>query len=247
MVHYKIQVNGIVQGVGFRPFVYALATGNNCKGSVINNTEGVTIHLEGDEQSIQQCIDAIKNSPPPLAKIIDIRITKLPLNGYTALTRPFHTQPNACRGCGPEYRLCDSSGKTITTQFDAIMEQVKALLKDHIVAIKSVGGYHLACDARSDRCVTLLRERKNRPFKPFAIMVSTIEFLETFCSVTAREKELLQSRDRPIVLVKLNKTISASCCTGFNLYRRLCFPTPFPIYLFHNNRENHLIRQRKHC
>jgi len=322
MVHYKIQVNGIVQGVGFRPFVYALATGNNCKGSVVNNTEGVTIHLEGEEQSIQQCIDAIKNSPPPLAKIIDIRITKLPLNGYTAFTieesqittckdtfippdvaicnecrdeffdstnrryhypfttcthcgprfsiiddipydrattsmrsfpmcsnclaeyrnplnRRFHTQPNACGICGPEYRLCDSSGKTILTQFDAIMEQVKALLKDHIVAIKSVGGYHLACDARSDRCVKLLRERKNRPFKPFAIMVSSIEFLETFCSVTAREKELLQSRERPIVLVKLNKTIFSTHVAPDLTYIGVMLPyTPFHYMLFDNNREN---------
>lgn len=317
--HYHIKVKGIVQGVGFRPFVYNLAVAHNLYGSVSNDTEGVSIHLEGPEKEIHQCIDRIQNNPPPLAQITGITITKLSPDGFTnfaiqestttnikdafippdvaicneclndffdvsnrrfhypfttcthcgprfsiiqdipydrentamkpfsmctqCLTeytnprdRRFHTQPNACWHCGPHIILCDSSGNVIQSQFDTVISLLQDLLKHHIVALKSVGGYHLACDATNDRCVQLLRERKGRPFKPFAIMVSSIEFLETFCLVSSKEKDLLQSKERPIVLVRLQKNILSPYVTPGLTYIGVMLPyTPFQYMLFANN------------
>ncbi len=320
--HYHIQVKGIVQGVGFRPFVYNVAVSHNLCGSVSNDTEGVTIHLEGPDEAIKQCVDIIRNNPPPLAQIIDIKITKLPPNGFKSFTilqsnttgtrdvfippdvaichecledffdvhnrryhypfttcthcgprfsiiddipydrdntamkpfsmcpqcyeeytnphnRRFHTQPNACPQCGPHIVLCDSSGKVIQSQFDAIISQLQTILKHHIVALKSVGGYHLACDATNDHCVNLLRMRKGRPFKPFAIMVSSLQFLETFCLVTQKEKELLLSKERPIVLLKLQKDIVSPYVAPGLTYIGVMLPyTPFQHMLFSSNDES---------
>ncbi|MCX8123024.1 MAG: carbamoyltransferase HypF [Spirochaetes bacterium] len=320
--HYHIQVKGIVQGVGFRPFVYNIAVSHNLCGSVSNNTEGVTIHLEGPESEIQKCIEIIRTNPPPLAQIIDIHIEKLPPDGFTHFSilestttttrdvfippdvaicpeclsdffdmgnrryhypfttcthcgprfsiiqdipydrentamnpfimcsecqreytnprdRRFHTQPNACATCGPHIVLCDSSGNILQTQFDDIIIHLQKILRTHIVALKSVGGYHLACDATNDECVKLLRQRKQRPFKPFAIMVSSLEFLETFCTVTNKEKELLQSKERPIVLVQLQKNIISPYVAPGLSYIGVMLPyTPFQYMLFHNNTQS---------
>ena len=320
--HYHIKVKGIVQGVGFRPFVYNLAVSHNLYGSVSNDTEGVSIHLEGPEEAIIQCIEIIQNNPLPLAQITDINITKLPLDGFTNFTiqestttdirdvfippdvaicnecledffdihnrryhypfttcthcgprfsiiddipydrentamepfkmcaeclkeytnprdRRFHTQPNACPQCGPHIILCDSYGNIIQSQFDAVISQLQELLKHHIVALKSVGGYHLACDATNDHCVQLLRQRKGRPFKPFAIMVSSIEFLETFCMLSPKEKELLQSKERPIVLVRLQKNILSHFVAPGLTYIGVMLPyTPFQHMLFANNAQS---------
>lgn len=317
--HYFIQVKGIVQGVGFRPFVYNIALSHNLCGSVSNDTEGVTIHFEGPEQEIQNCIKIIRTNPPPLAQIIDIKIEKLPPDGFTKFSilqsttttikdvfippdvaicheclddffdvhnrrhhypfttcthcgprfsiiddipydrhntamkdfilcsqcqaeyknpadRRFHTQPNACATCGPHIVLRDSSGNILQSTFDDVISHLQMLLKHHIVAIKSVGGYHLACDATNDKAVLLLRERKSRPFKPFAIMVSSVEFLETFCSVTPKEKELLQSKERPIVLVKLKNNILSTHVAPELTYIGVMLPyTPLQYMLFHNN------------
>ncbi len=320
--HYKIKVKGIVQGVGFRPFVYNIASLHNLYGSVCNTTEGVIIHLEGPESAIQNCIKIIQTNPPPLSQITDITIEQLPPDGYTQFSilestatrnkdvfippdvaicnecladffdahnrryhypfttcthcgprfsiiedipydrentamkpftmcwdcqseynnpadRRFHTQPNACARCGPHIVLCDSSGNILQSQFDAVISQLQELLTHHIVAIKSVGGYHLACDATNDFCVELLRKRKKRPFKPFAIIVPSIEFLETFCSVTPKEKELLQSKERPIVLVKLQKDIvSPHVAPGLSCIGVMLPCTPLQYMLFHNNSQS---------
>lgn len=320
--HYYIKVKGIVQGVGFRPFVYNVAVSRNLCGSVANNTEGVVIHLEGPEAAIQQCIEIIRTSPPPLSQILDITIEQLPPDGFTGFTilessttknkdvfippdvaicneclddffdvynrryhypfttcthcgprfsiiddipydrhttamkdftmcsqcqaeynnpsdRRFHTQPNACATCGPHIVLCDNSGAILQSAFDDVISHLQKILSNHIVAIKSVGGYHLACDATNDRTVLLLRERKARPFKPFAIMVSSVEFLETFCSVTPEEKKLLQSKERPIVLVKLKKNIlSAHVAPGLTYIGVMLPYTPLQYMLFHNNTES---------
>ncbi len=320
--HYEVTVKGIVQGVGFRPFVFNLATRLNIKGFVSNNTEGVIIHLEGEEFVLKQCIELITSNPPPLAHIFNITIKQLPPNGFTQFTiehssitllreafippdvaicndcltdfftpdkrryhypfttcthcgprfsiisdipydrentamhpfamcpdcreeytnphnRRFHTQPNACPQCGPHIVLCDSSGNILESRIDAVICQLHAILKEHIVAIKSVGGYHLACDATNDRCVALLRERKVRPCKPFAIMVSSVQLLETFCSVTAKEKELLTSKERPIVLVKRTKDILSKYVAPGLSYIGVMLPyTPFQYLLFENNPES---------
>ncbi len=116
--------------------------------------------------------------------------------------RRFHAQPNACPDCGPRLQLTDSSGKNIATH-DIIDKTVSLLKQGKIVAIKGIGGFHLACLASSESGVLTLRKRKNRPHKPFALMAKDLAMVEYYCSVSKQESLLLTGSTAPIVL--LNK------------------------------------------
>jgi len=109
--------------------------------------------------------------------------------------RRFHAQPNACPVCGPQLSLRDTAG-------DPIAETLARLSRGEIVALKGLGGYHLACDATNAEAVARLRERKNREEKPFAVMLANIVSVERFAEVDAGERSLLESRERPVVLLK---------------------------------------------
>ncbi len=279
-----ITIKGIVQGVGFRPFIYNLAKSYLLCGYVLNNTKGVEIEVEGKKESIDVFLQDIHVKSPPLAVIEEINFKELPLAGYKEFeikssrkeeesflpispdigiceeclrelfdpkdrryrypfinctncgprftiikdipydrerttmsvfkmcrdceseyhdptNRRFHAQPNACWVCGPRVELVDRKGEKIKTA-DPICLAAKLLRKGNIVAVKGIGGYHLACDATQREVVIRLRERKNRIDKPFALMMLSLEQIKKFCKVSDEEERLLLSVRRPIVLLR---------------------------------------------
>jgi hydrogenase maturation protein HypF len=116
------------------------------------------------------------------------------------LDRRFHAQPVACQACGPKVWLENSDGTTFTTLDD--LDTVATLLKQgEIIAIKGLGGFHLACDATNETAVQKLRSRKKRYHKPFALMAKNIEIIERYCFISPQEQELLQTPAAPIVLL----------------------------------------------
>ncbi len=279
-----INVRGVVQGVGFRPFVYGLATKYNLKGWVCNTSEDVKIEIEGETEAIEQFKLELKTKAPPLAHIEDIAISYHSSIGYknfeirssiaeegkyqlispdiatcqaclselldpnnrryhypftnctncgprftiiedmpydrpkttmryfqmchqcqeeydNPLDRRFHAQPNACPKCGPKVELVDAQGKPVASP-DPIATASQLLRRGNIIAIKGLGGFLLACDATNKAVVKTLRERKRRPFKPFAIMVTNMAEVKRHCYVSPEEEKLLTSSQSPIVLLK---------------------------------------------
>ncbi|MEY0499326.1 Sua5/YciO/YrdC/YwlC family protein, partial [Providencia rettgeri] len=117
--------------------------------------------------------------------------------------RRFHAQPNACAVCGPEIKLCGPSGKMIANKENALALAAQQLLAGKIVAIKGIGGFHLACDASSDEAVEALRGRKCRPTKPLAVMIPSLNWLEQHnMPLSDGLRALLESSAAPIVLIK---------------------------------------------
>jgi len=123
---------------------------------------------------------------------------------YSECDRRFHAQPNACPSCGPNCWLTDKNGKELTSEF-VIKATADYLKAGKIVAIKGIGGFHLAIDASNEQAVLCLRDRKQRPRKPFALMAKNIDMIERYCQVSEREKELLMSSAAPIVLLAIKQ------------------------------------------
>jgi hydrogenase maturation protein HypF len=278
----SIRVRGVVQGVGFRPFVYRLALANTLNGWVLNAEEGVEIHLEGAETGLEAFVRDLKTQPPPAASIaaIDVRPAKpvgvreftirtserrerptvrispdLPICGdclrelfdpadprhgypyinctncgprYTVVlglpydrrnttmrdwrlddycsdeyadpaNRRFHAQPVACPACGPGYYL-QAHGEPAGGSEDSIRRAADLLCAGGILAVKGLGGYHLACDARNSAAVAALRDRKYRKEKPFALIVRDVGMARTLVELSPEAELLLTSVARPIVL-----------------------------------------------
>jgi len=280
----KISVGGVVQGVGFRPFVYRLAQEHNLKGWVRNTSGNVEIEVEGDEETLENFLADLEAKAPPMAHIERVEATFYPLKGYTEfeiyqslsqkgkyqlvspdiatckdckreifyptdrrfgypftnctncgprftiiedipydrakttmhkfqmcpecqqeyddpLNRRFHAQPNACPKCGPSLELVNGNGNPI--DYSNAIESASELLKaGKILAIRGLGGFHLACDATNEKAINILRIRKRRPSKPLAVMMSTLADIEKHCLVTLEEGKLLQSPQCPIVLLR---------------------------------------------
>jgi hydrogenase maturation protein HypF len=279
----RISAKGIVQGVGFRPFVYQLAVKHKLKGWVCNTSEDVKIEVEGDKTSIEQFFAELQQNAPPLAQIESVSINYHPPQGYQGfeirhsiaqedkyqlispdiatchacleevfspedrryyypftnctncgprftiiedipydrprttmrafrmcpacqaeydnpLDRRFHAQPNACPKCGPELKLLDAAGNTVIVP-DVIAAATRFLREGKTVAVKGLGGFLLACDATSQQAVELLRQRKKRQFKPFAVMVANMAEVKKYCYVSETEAKLLKSSQSPIVLL----------------------------------------------
>src|SRR5262245_58100986 len=278
----SIRVRGVVQGVGFRPFVYRLARANTLAGWVLNGEEGVEIHLEGAEPSLDAFVHSLRTQAPPAASISEIDVASAepvglegftiriserrdhptvrispdlaicdeclnelfdpanPRYGYPYINctncgprysvvlslpydrcnttmklwpldaycdgeyhdpgnRRFHAQPVACPSCGPNYFL-QVGNKTIALARNAIATASRMLGDGKILAVKGLGGYHLACDARNGSAVGDLRERKFRKEKPFAIMVRDLEVAHRLVGLSDESARLLTSAARPIVL-----------------------------------------------
>ncbi|WP_375512163.1 carbamoyltransferase HypF [uncultured Nostoc sp.] len=135
--------------------------------------------------------------------------------------RRFHAQPVACHACGPSAWLERADGKSVTASMFSMLDDVDAvctlLQKGEIVAIKGLGGIHLACDATQETAVQKLRQRKKRYHKPFALMARDIEVVEQYCSVNTKEKELLTSSAAPIVILQATgKKVAPSIALGQN-------------------------------
>jgi hydrogenase maturation protein HypF len=283
VVRKAIDVTGIVQGVGFRPFVYRLANECNLAGFIANTPAGVSIEVQGPPDSLAAFLTRLPREIPPLARITSLAPRDVELQPDTmfrilssrldqppkALISPdvavcedclremsdprdrrfrypfinctncgprftiihdipydrartsmdsfkmcaacqaeyddpanrrFHAQPNACWDCGPQVQLLDDKGMRLDIA-DPIREAARLLECGAIVAIKGLGGFHLACDAENDATVDRLRERKRRVEKPFAVMVRSIENAERLCIADESSRKLLLSRERPIVLL----------------------------------------------
>ena len=285
---FQLRLTGRVQGVGFRPFVYRLATELNLTGFVINTGDGVTIDIQGSMNQVDRFLDSLYSQLPPHAGIDRRDLTELPtiarsvfriedshssisasatiipdlatcpeclteildptnrryrypftncthcgprysiiesvpydrprttMRHFTMcdacraeydspLDRRFHAQPNACPVCGPHLELWGADGRVLARHDDALLETCEALRSGRVVALKGLGGFQLLVDARSEDVVALLRQRKHRPSKPFALMYPDIEAIRTDCKVTEAELSALLSSAAPIVLLARTK------------------------------------------
>jgi len=282
MKRMRISIAGIVQGVGFRPFVYNLARRYHLAGWVLNDAGGVVIEAEGDSAGLADFVAGLENEAPPLAVISDVVLKPLPPGGdrefiirpsrgstaplaltspdvatcpdcrrelgdprdrrfgypftnctncgprYTIITgvpydrprttmkdftmcpacqaeyddpanRRFHAQPNACPVCGPAYRLLDRHSRPLPG--DPFSEARRLVGDGAVLAVKGIGGYHLACDAGNNQAVATLRARKVREDKPFAVMCGSLDTARRQCLISAAEENLLTGTVRPIVLL----------------------------------------------
>jgi hydrogenase maturation protein HypF len=271
-----LRIGGVVQGVGFRPFVYRLARDRGITGWVRNGGDGVEIHAEGEEAALDAFARGF-DSPPPASHIAVFEVETIPATGcdrfeirdseatghptvrispdlpvcaaclrelfdpadrrhgypyinctdcgprysivlglpydrprttmrdwplcddcereyHDPLDRRFHAQPVACPLCGPRYSLGDEQGAA------AISRAARLLREGRIVAVKGLGGYHLAVDARNAAAVAALRERKVRKEKPFAVMARDLATARALAELSPASEALLTSIARPVVL-----------------------------------------------
>jgi hydrogenase maturation protein HypF len=279
----RITVYGVVQGVGFRPFVYRLAREHGLTGWVLNHSGGVDIEVEGPAPLLSAFAADLEANAPPLARIervvvasvspagdarFEIRHSELRVGEYPLISpdiatcpdcrrelldpadrryrypftnctncgprftiiedvpydrarttmrefemcptcreeyedpldRRFHAQPKACPACGPRLELVDAGGQPVPCD-DVLRRAAELLAEGRVLAIKGLGGFHLACDATNAAAVDLLKARKHRPDKPLAVMLATMEEVERHCVVGPSERELLLSPECPIVLL----------------------------------------------
>ena len=284
MERRAIAIQGTVQGVGFRPFVFGLASRLNLRGFVHNSSGGVRIEVEGESPRLDQFLSDLTSDLPPLARIDglvwerrpplgedDFRIeqSRIEPGGPVVISpdvatcdaclaelfnpsdrryrypflnctncgprltivrsapydrerttmacflmcaacraeyenpadRRFHAQPTACPICGPRLMAANARGETIAID-DPLRWFADALRAGRIGAMKGLGGYHLACDARSDTAVSEMRRRKHREEKAFGLMVRDVAAAEALCELSPLEQRLLTSSSRPIVLLR---------------------------------------------
>ena len=294
-----VRVEGVVQGVGFRPFVYALATRLGLAGHVGNDARGVFVEIEGPEARVGDFLTSLNRDAPPLARIERVSTTAIKPNGAAGFSiapsdrggqrralvsadsatcedclreladpadrrfgypfinctncgprftivrdvpydrplttmagfpmcaecaaeyhdpadRRFHAQPVCCPACGPRLRLLDAAGDELPGE--PVKQAARLLAEGHVLAVKGLGGYHLAVDAGSEPAAAALRARKHREDKPFALMVADIDGVRRLCALDALAEDavagdpvggsrdaaaeaLLTSGRRPIVLL----------------------------------------------
>ena len=150
------------------------------------------------------------------------------------LSRRFHAQPNCCFVCGPVLKLLDNKGNFICEGIEAIKKTSKLLKNGKIVAIKGIGGYHLACDAFNKKVIRILRERKKRYEKPFALMAKDLETIKKYCYVSKSEEKILESWEAPIVLLKKKGEIFPEEVAPGNNYLGFFLPyAPLHHLIFH--------------
>jgi hydrogenase maturation protein HypF len=324
-VRRHIEVSGIVQGVGFRPYVYRLATGRHLRGVIRNTPAGVTIEVEGPPETVQDFLEHLTSEAPPLARITSLAVREVPCNGdrdfrivhsaegeevrtlispdvaicsdclrelfdsadrryqypfinctncgprFTIvrdipydrpstsmavfpmcpacqaeyedpLNRRFHAQPNACWECGPRVEFWDRFGQRIECR-NPIAEAVSGLHAGLVVAVKGLGGFHLAADATNAAAVNLLRQRKGRVEKPFAVMVPDLEAAQEICELDGAARTVLQSMQRPIVLLpKKTPAMVPDEVAPFNRYLGIFLPyTPLHYLLLREGRFKALV------
>lgn len=291
-----IHVKGIVQGVGFRPFVFREAKKHLVNGWVLNATDGVHIHAEAESHLLDEFVMALADNAPAASQVTEIELKEVPLEGFDSfeirfsddanveattlvspdlatcddcvrelldpadrryrypfinctncgprftiieqlpydrkqtsmkdfpmcpvcaseyadpLDRRFHAQPDACFDCGPQvyWQPLGESGAVGEAFWGSDREKsdevfaraVEALRDGQIVAVKGLGGFHLACDATNAEAIARLRERKRREGKAFAVMMPTLDDVRAVCEVNDAEKGLLTGSQRPIVLLR---------------------------------------------
>jgi hydrogenase maturation protein HypF len=307
VVRLAITVRGVVQGVGFRPFVYNAALSHGLTGWVQNQADTVQLEVQGEAAAVATFLDVLRNSPPPQARIDDIQVRELPATGdspsssrdlcnapagdleelgqspgfeirsstaaaaprptipadlaacesclaeifdpherryrypftnctncgprwsiiaalpydrprtsmagfqmcadcraeYTSpADRRFHAQPIACPRCGPKLKAINPEGRSLAEGAAAMERAVEAILAGQIVALRGLGGFQLLVDATNRAAVARLRQRKNRPDRPFALMVPSLDSARRYCDISAAESRALASSQAPILLLR---------------------------------------------
>src|SRR5580698_5108886 len=308
----RLRVTGVVQGVGFRPFVFRLAREHGVTGWVLNAADGVHVVAEGSDDAIARFVEAVRTHPPPAAHVASFALETVGVSGFSSFEirpstagdaptvrispdlavcddclgelfdpadrrfgypyinctncgprysivyglpydrprtamrdwplcdacrreyedpadRRFHAQPVACWSCGPTVRLHKDG--VHAKDGDAIARAATMLANGAIVAIKGIGGYHLACDARNARAVRALRERKYRKERPFAVMVRDLETAGALVDLDVASREQLQSIARPIVLARARCTFDGVAPNNRDLGVMLAY-TPVQHLLF---------------
>jgi hydrogenase maturation protein HypF len=278
----RARVDGTVQGVGYRPFVYRLADELGIAGFVLNDERGVLVEAEGQPEAVASFVERLAADAPPLAAVTGVSVEDVDATGAAGfdivaserggaatapvtpdsatcddclaeladpedrryrypftnctncgprftivqgipydrpqttmagfqmcaqcqaeyddpLDRRFHAQPNACPVCGPKVRLLERGGARVETD-DAVRAAADDLLAGRILAVKGLGGYHLACRADDEDAVARLRSRKRREDRPFALLVADVDAARELVDLGPDEEALLTSRERPIVL-----------------------------------------------
>ena len=320
-----IDITGIVQGVGFRPYIYRLANECGLTGLIANTPAGVSIEVQGDAEAVERFLERLPKEIPPLAKITGIAPRDAELQQETAFrikasstraaakalispdvsicedclremmnprdrrfrypfinctncgprftiiqdipydrartsmakfkmcaacqaeydnpaSRRFHAQPNACWDCGPQVALLGADGARADVA-EPIREAARLLQQGAVVAIKGLGGFHLACDAQNEKAVLKLRERKRRVEKPFAIMVRRVEDAARQCVADELSKKMMSSFERPIVLLPRRAEVAhvPGIAPG-NRYLGLFLPyTPLHYLLFQSGKFESLV------
>ncbi len=318
MTGKAVHITGVVQGVGFRPFVYNLARQYGLVGWVRNTSAGVDIRVDGAEAVLQAFIAALATSAPPLSHIDTLTVTDCPPEAFTTFEirysaavegafqpispdvalcadclrelrdpanrryrypfinctncgprftiigdipydrpattmaafemcptcaaeyhdpadRRFHAQPTACPDCGPQVWL---ETDAMRHEADAAVRMAAALLRQgNILAIKGLGGFHLACDATNATAVAELRRRKGRAAKPFALMLADLAAVRDYCLLTPAEAELLASPAAPIVLLRRlpGTKIAPQVAPGQSTLGVMLPYTPLHVLLFEDN------------
>ncbi|MBL8865415.1 MAG: carbamoyltransferase HypF [Planctomycetia bacterium] len=284
MVRRRLTVWGIVQGVGFRPFVYQLAVRHGLTGYVGNDSAGVIVEVQGEAEQVERFVQDLSAHSPPLARVHRVESIERPAIPETVFTirpsqtttdrsssipadiatcadclrelfdptdrryrypfincchcgprftiirslpydrpattlagfalcadcereyhdpanRRFHAQPIACPACGPKVWL-ESDDATRIERDDAIRTAVRVLDGGGILAVKGIGGFHLACDATNACAVARLRERKGRMDKPFAVLVKDVDMAKRFAAINDDHAAVLTGPERPIVMLE---------------------------------------------
>ena len=295
----RVRVDGTVQGVGYRPFVYRLADELAIAGWVLNDERGVVVEAEGPVGAVEAFVARLSADAPPLAEVRGVQAEPVDVIGTAGfeivaserggaatapvtpdsatcadclaeladpddrryrypflnctncgprftivqgipydrplttmagfamcdacqaeyedpLDRRFHAQPNACPVCGPQVRLLGRNGTPVDGVEDPLRAAAQQLLDGEILAVKGLGGYHLACRADSEEAVAALRARKHREDRPFALLVADVEAARRLVELDADEEALLTSRARPIVLARRrpDADVAASIAPG---------------------------------
>jgi len=295
----RARVDGTVQGVGYRPFVYRLADELGIAGWVLNDERGVLVEAEGSPDAVEAFVARLSSDAPPLAEVRGVRAEAVAVVGAAGfeivaserggaasapvtpdsascadclaeladpddrrhrypflnctncgprftivqgipydrplttmagfemcdacqaeyedpLDRRFHAQPNACPVCGPQARLLERDGTPVEGLEDPLAAAAQDLLDGRILAVKGLGGYHLACRADSEEAVAALRARKHREDRPFALLVADVEAARRVVELDEAEEALLTSRARPIVLARRrpDAEVAASIAPG---------------------------------
>lgn len=282
----RLRITGVVQGVGFRPFVYRVAAANDVAGWVLNGEDGVHVVAEGAPDDVERFVDEVRSHPPGAAHVATFEAADVPVSGCTRfeiresesanapsvrispdlaicddcvrelfdpadrrfgypyinctncgprysivlglpydrartvmrdwpmcaqcdreyhdpLDRRFHAQPTACPACGPNVVLVvpGASPAADDVRGGAAIRRAAAMIAEgKIVAVKGIGGYHLACDAANAAAVEALRERKYRKERPFAVMARDMTTARAVVVLDADTEALLTSAARPVVL-----------------------------------------------
>ena len=319
MKRANIKINGIVQGVGFRPFIHRQVTKFSLCGWIRNTSEGVELELEGSADAIEGFLAELRPSAPKLAYIESVRLTDLAepkgykdfqiigskeldsrntlispdvaicedclrelrdpadrRHGYAFINctncgprfsiikdvpydrakttmaafpmcedcaaeygdienRRYHAQPDCCSACGPQLFYLDAEAQPV--EGEPVALAAKALKEGRIVAVKGLGGIHLACRCDDEAVVSRLRSRKLRDEKPFALMCRDMDAVKRFCKVSAEEEAALTSHRRPIVLLEKKDKGSFSYLSDNSSIGVMLPYTPLHYLLFDNSPE----------